>query len=306
MKKKLVNNLWVEKYRPDTLDGYICNQETRDKFQKYIDEQTIPHLLFAGQAGTGKSTSAKLLINNISCDHIKINGSTDRGIEIIRTKVMNFVETSGFNNLKIILIEEADQLTSDAQDALRFITEEYSAHARFIMTCNNKFDISGPLRSRLVDVPLIQPTLPEIAKHLINILNQENVSFNIQDIGTIVKTYFPDTRSMVKILQDNIINNNLKLSTNFNNLSDLIENIINIINNNDINKIKFNNIRQLVNNINNINYNNLYTGLYENAKNIKKDELDVILIIADMIHKSINIPDPEINFMATILKIINL
>ena len=134
MKKE--HTLWIEKFRSQTLDQYICSTELKERLQSFIDQNDIPHLILTGTAGTGKTTLAKLLVNNIKCDYLYINASDENGIETIRDKVKSFASSASFQPLKVVILDEADYLTQQAQAALRNIIEEYSINTRFILTCN--------------------------------------------------------------------------------------------------------------------------------------------------------------------------
>ena len=129
------NSLWVEKYRPNNLQTYIGNEHLKDKVKIYLENEDVPHLLLYGTAGTGKTTLAKVIVGNIDCDMLYINASDENNVDNVRTKIKNFASTIGFRNLKIIILDEADFLTPNAQAALRNIMETFSKHCRFILTC---------------------------------------------------------------------------------------------------------------------------------------------------------------------------
>jgi replication factor C small subunit len=129
-------SLWAEKYRPDVVDNYICNEQLRGILKDFISRKDIPHLLFHGGAGTGKTTLAKILTRNIPSDVIYINASDTNGIEMVRTKIKGFAGSTGFQSLKIVILDEADFFTTEAQAALRNLMETYSQSTRFILTCN--------------------------------------------------------------------------------------------------------------------------------------------------------------------------
>ena len=130
------NTLWVEKYRPTTLDTYIGNEHLKSKVSMYLESGDLPHLLLYGRAGTGKTTLAKLLVNNIECDYLYINASDENNVETVRTKVKGFASTIGFKDMKVIILDECDYITPNAQAALRNLMETFSKHCRFILTCN--------------------------------------------------------------------------------------------------------------------------------------------------------------------------
>ncbi len=134
------HTLWIEKYRSETLEQYIGNDAIKDRISDCIVKNDIPHFIFAGSAGTGKTTLAKLIVRNIQCDYLYLNASDENGIDVIRDKVKGFASTSTFKPLKVVILDEADFLTQPAQAALRNLIEEYSAYTRFILTCNYVFN----------------------------------------------------------------------------------------------------------------------------------------------------------------------
>ena len=130
------NTLWVEKYRPSTLENYIGNEHLTSKVKHYLETGDLPHLLLFGKAGTGKTTLAKILVKNIECDYLYINASDENNVETVRTKVKEFASTIGFKDMKVIILDECDYITPNAQAALRNLMETFSKHCRFILTCN--------------------------------------------------------------------------------------------------------------------------------------------------------------------------
>ena len=132
---EIKHSLWVEKYRPTTMDTYIGNEHLKSKVSVYLESGDLPHLLLYGRAGTGKTTLAKLLVNNIDCDYLYINASDENSVEVVRDKVKNFASTLGFQEMKVIILDECDYITPNAQAALRNLMETFSKHCRFILTC---------------------------------------------------------------------------------------------------------------------------------------------------------------------------
>ena len=134
---EIKNTLWVEKYRPSNLNTYIGNEHLKSKVKVYLESGDLPHLLLYGRAGTGKTTLAKLLVNNIECDYLYINASDENSVEVVRDKVKNFASTLGFQEMKVIILDECDYITPNAQAALRNLMETFSKHCRFIVTIVN-------------------------------------------------------------------------------------------------------------------------------------------------------------------------
>ena len=202
------NSLWVEKYRSQTLDTYVGNEGIKAFISKCITKNDIPHLLLYGKAGTGKTTLAKLITKNIKCDVMYINASDERGIDTIRDKIVDFASVNSFNPIKVIILDEADYITSQAQAALRNVMETYSAKTRFILTANYAERIIEPLKSRCQSFHIEPPAKGEVAKHLAGILDQENVTYELSLLASLVKAYYPDIRKIINASQQSIDDNN--------------------------------------------------------------------------------------------------
>ena len=205
------HSLLVEKYRPQTLDTFVGNETLKGQLQKFIDQNDIVNMLFYGPAGSGKTTLAKLLVKNLDCDYLTINASDERGIETIRDKVSGFASTMSFKPLKVIILDEADFLTIQAQASLRNVIETFSRTTRFIMTCNYVERIIDPLQSRCQVLKVIPPSKPDVARHIAWVLGEEKVEFKIEDIGTIVNQYYPDLRKCLNTIQLSTQNNRLTI-----------------------------------------------------------------------------------------------
>ena len=207
------NSLWVEKYRPSSLDTYIGNEHLKSKVSIYLEIGDLPHLLLYGRAGTGKTTLAKLLVKNIECDYLYINASDENNVDTVRTKVKNFASTIGFKDLKIIILDECDYITPNAQAALRNLMETFSKHCRFILTCNYVERIIDPIQSRCQSFQIIPPSKKEVAQKVHNILIEENVNSELEDIKILVDSGYPDIRRVINSAQRNVVRGKLKLDT---------------------------------------------------------------------------------------------
>ncbi len=148
------NSLWVEKYRPKNLDSYVGNENLKKKVSRYLKEGDVPHLLLFGNAGTGKTTLAKLIVKNIECDHMYINASDENSVDVMRNKIKDFASSVGFKPIKVIILDECDFLTPNAQAALRNLMETFSRHTRFILTCNYVEKIIDPIQSSVKSLVL--------------------------------------------------------------------------------------------------------------------------------------------------------
>jgi replication factor C small subunit len=295
------HTLWTEKYRPDILEGYIGNDDFKSSLQQWIDTNDVPHLLLCGGAGTGKTTAAKLIVNNINCDYVYINCSDENGIDTIRDKVKSFASAASFKPQKVVIMDEADFLTINAQAALRNIIETFSLTTRFIFTCNYIERIIDPIQSRTVVFELTPPSMQDVAFKCVEILDLEGVTYTKADIVRIVKQTYPDIRKSLNLLQSSIKNGDLQQSrevTNFNQTSDQI---ITLLKGQNIKN--FTTIRQLVMDSNIRDYNELYRVLFERADEFTNSAI-ATLIIADYQYKSIMAPDKEITFCGCIAKLL--
>ena len=209
-----MKQLWVEKYRPKDIEGYVFRDEAqREQVKQWIKAGTIPHLLFSGAAGIGKTTLAKILINALNIDEydvLEINASRTNSVDDIRDKVVNFVSTMPFGSFKIVLLDEADYLSPNAQAALRGVMEEYSQTARFIMTCNYPHKIIPALHSRCQGFHIEKVDHTEFTARAATVLVTEGVEFDIDTLDSYVKATYPDLRKCLNLLQMNTVEGKLK------------------------------------------------------------------------------------------------
>jgi replication factor C small subunit len=209
-----MKQLWVEQYRPKDIDGYVFRDEAqRDQVKQWIKEGTIPHLLFSGAAGIGKTTLAKILINALNIDEydvLEINASRTNSVDDVRDKITNFVSTMPFGKFKIVLLDEADYLSPNAQAALRGVMEEYAQTARFIMTCNYPHKIIPALHSRCQGFHIEKVDHTEFTARAATVLVTEGVDFDIDTLDSYVKATYPDLRKCLNLLQMNTVDAKLK------------------------------------------------------------------------------------------------
>jgi len=209
-----MKQLWVEQYRPKDIEGYVFRDEAqRDQVKQWIKAGSIPHLLFSGAAGIGKTTLAKILINALNIDAydvLEINASRTNSVDDIRDSVVNFVSTMPFGQFKIVLLDEADYLSPNAQAALRGVMEEYSQTARFIMTCNYPHKIIPALHSRCQGFHIEKVDHTEFTARAATVLVTEGVDFDIDTLDSYVKATYPDLRKCLNLLQMNTVDAKLK------------------------------------------------------------------------------------------------
>tara|TARA_B100001287_G_scaffold262092_1_gene251714 strand:+ start:361 stop:1278 length:918 start_codon:yes stop_codon:yes gene_type:complete len=208
-----MKELWVEKYRPNTVDGYVFRDEHQKKqVQQWIKDGTIPHLLFSGNAGIGKTTLAKILLNQLEVndlDVLEINASRTNSVEDVRDKIVNFVQMIPFGAFKVVLLDEADYLSPNAQAALRGVMEEYHTTSRFILTCNYPNRIIPALHSRCQGFHIERIDQTEFTARVAEILIKEEITPDIDTLDTYVKATYPDLRKCINMVQMNSVSGQL-------------------------------------------------------------------------------------------------
>ena len=305
--EKKDHSLWVEKYRPDTIDNYICGDQLRDIVRDFISRKDIPHLLFHGSAGTGKTTLAKILTKNIPCDVMYVNASDNTGVDFVRDKIKPFASSMGFHELKVVILDEADYMSTNSQASLRNLMEPYSKSTRFILTCNYVEKIIAPLISRSQVFRLEPPAMKDVAVYVKTILDNENIKYTMPDIASVTKALYPDIRKIVNFLQQSSTSDTLKLVDTQSANIDLKNKLILSLKNCKNNPKAFNEIRQMVNDSGIKMFEELYTELYDRAEDFASDkQINVIIEVSESIYQSAMVVDKEITFMACIAKLIKV
>ena len=300
---KRLHTILNEKHRPDTLEGYICREDIKTKFEGFISKQDIPHLLFAGKPGAGKTTIAKILVKNIDCDYLYINATDERSIEIMRDKVGAFAAAGSFKPLKVVILDEATHLLQASQVILLNMMETYSLTTRFILTGNYPERLIDPLRSRCQEFDLQPPSKKVVAQYINNILNKENIEHTIEDIVTIVNKFYPDFRKVINNCQKYTVDGVITLDKSVNLTDDYQVKILDELKKPSIKS--FNAIRQLIANAETDDFESMYVFLYDKLNEYANGNEGIVICYLEeyMYHATFRI-DKEINIMACIAKIL--
>ncbi len=298
------HTLLVEKYRSKTLDEYVGNENIKRSIQQYLSQNDIQNLIFYGPAGTGKTTLAKLIVNSLNCDYTYINASDERGIDTIREKVSGFASAASFKPLKVIILDEADFLTIQAQASLRNVIETFSRNTRFILTCNYVERIIDPLQSRCQVLKIVPPSKSTVAQHLAYILDKEEIQYQLEDIKDITNQFYPDLRKCLNTIQlstqDNklVIDKSVLVSSRY--MDQVLRELVQ-------KKPSWSNIRQIILDANVQDFEELYRYLYENAGLYASGQEGMVAVYINEYSYQANFRiDKEINVMALIAKLIEL
>lgn len=308
-KDEIFENLWTKLHAPICIKDMALSKEVREQVNYYLEKQDIPTLLFCGKPGQGKTTLAMLLCKEINATYIKINASRDNGINVIRNRVTQFAETMSVDgSLKVIILDEADRLSAESQDALRGIIEDYAEHTRFILTANEASRITEALKSRCIALNIIPP-FDEFKKYIVNILKKRSVNVDeesVKQLASALKKYYPDLRKTIGLVQKWSITGRLLISEQTSEVTiEFIKSIFNGIE--KANPIK---IREYwIKNENDFqgDYPSLLIDLHkyvyacEDFEPIEKAK--IIMEIAEGLRNSAIVFDQEINFYDVILRI---
>ena len=298
--------LWVEKYRPRKIDSCILSKELKSFFKTIIKKGDIQNMLLSGTAGTGKTTIARALCEELDSDYIIINGSEESGIDVLRTKIKQFASTVSFTgNTKVVILDEADYLNPNStQPALRGFIEEFSNNCRFIFTCNFKNRIIQPLHSRCtsIDFKIPKDEKPKIAaaffKRVLDILNEENIPFNEKVVAKVVEKYFPDYRRTLNELQRYSHSGNID--------EGILTNIVEVNTNELVNSLKEKDWKRMrmwvVNNLDN-DPQTLFRTIFDTIVPLTNQVPQLVLTIADYQYKAAFVSDQEINLVACLTEI---
>jgi DNA polymerase III delta prime subunit len=296
------HGLWVERYRPQDLSTYVGNEHLKSKVERFLDDGNIPHLLLYGRAGGGKTTLAKIIVNNTECDYLYINASDERNIDLVRDKLKTFASSVGFKPMKVVILDEADYLNvNSAQPALRNLMETFSAHCRFILTCNYVEKIIDPIQSRCQTYKIVPPSKKEVAVHAKTILEKENISFDLDDLALVVTAGYPDLRKVINELQRMSINGKLTVDKDGMIHNEFKLQFLDAIRNGE----SIGTIRKMVADSNFTEYTELYRLLYDEVESFGVEKMpEIIADISKGSYQDVLVVDKEINFIATVSNIL--
>lgn len=305
---EIFDNLWVNLHAPKSIAEMVLSKEVRKQVNHFLEDNDIPNLIFCGKPGQGKTTLATLLCKEIGATSLKINASRDNTIDVIRNRVTNFAQTMSYDgSLKVIILDEADRLTMDAQQALRGIIEEYAAHTRFILTANEGARIHDALKSRCIPLNVIPP-FDDFKKYIVNILKVRSIKVtqeSVKQLAIALKKYYPDIRKTIGFIQKSSVGGILTIDEQAEITDSFISKLIKAIDNTD--PIKIREIWLKSENEFQGDYQSLlkeiHNFIYENEDFDEITRAKIILEIAEGLRNSTFVLDQEINFYEVILKI---
>ena len=301
-----MKDLWVEKYRPKTVDGYVFRDDAqRNQVNTWIKDKTIPHLLFSGNAGIGKTTLAKLLFNELELndlDILEINASRTNSVDDVRDKIVAFVQMIPFGDFKVVLLDEADYLSPNAQAALRGVMEEYHTTARFILTCNYPNRIIPALHSRCQGFHIAKIDQTEFTARVAEILITEGITPDLDTLDTYVKATYPDLRKCINMVQMNSVDGKLvepqKSDTGD---ADYKLEMVELFKKGEISKAR----KLVCSQARPDEIEDIYKWLYDNIDlfgDEEKQESAILIIKQGLVDHTL-VADPEINLAATLIRL---
>ena len=305
-----MKELWTEKYRPSTLDDYVFRDDAqRKQVQQWVDSKTIPHLLFSGAPGTGKTTLAKVLINMLDIDEydvLEINASRENSVENVRDKITNFVQTMPFGEFKVVLLDEADYISPNGQAALRGVMETYASSSRFILTCNYPNKVIPALHSRCQGFHIEKIDHTEFTARVATVCVTEGVDVDIDTLDSYVKATYPDLRKCLNLCQMNTIDGKLvKPNEGDSATADYKLAVVDLFKQGKILEAR----KMLCSQVRPEEMDELFRWMYDNLElwgSTQEQKDAAILIIAKGLRNIPMVADQEINLSATLVELTNL
>ena len=271
------HTLWTEKYRPFNIDDFIGNPLFKETLRLWLKNKDIPHVFMFGSPGCGKTSAAKIIVRSISCDNLFINASDENGVDSIRNKVQDFAMTMGIQPLKIVVLDEFDRTTPEAQCILRNLMETYSVSTRFLLTANYAEKVIPAIKSRCQSFELKLPSMSAAMEHLVKILGLEKIIYQKEDVAFIVKSYYPDMRKMINFMQQSSINGTLKIAKAAAADHDYRVKLLELLKNYKKAGI-FNDIRQLVADAAFSNYEEVYKFLFDKVNDFAGSKAPEVIV----------------------------
>lgn len=303
----MIKTLWTEKYRPSTLEGYVFKDDAqRRQVKHWVETKHLPHLLFSGRPGVGKTTLAKILINELNiegCDVLEINASRENSVNTVRDKIVNFCQTMPWGDMKIVLLDEADYISPEGQAALRGVMETYADSVRFILTCNYPNKVIPALHSRCQGFHIDTIDQVEFTARVANVLIEEGVEFELDTLDNFVRSTYPDLRKCLNLLQMNSTGGKLTTPEKANNdTSDYKLDMVEMFKSGRVKEAR----KLIISQAQPEEYEDIYRWLYENidvwSKDEEKQDSALLIIRKGLVNHSF-IADPEINLSATLIEL---